>query len=333
MRNATEAGRSLREAPKRQTRNLREAQDTRCHSAAVKFTTIILIKFLGTLTRKVIRSVSVFLRIAGGVPVGNPIFYSNVVALNNETHRDLRLKTLEKPLEFARQSNLVPAIVDEFEYAVGELPIAFLPGVGNPSAVFVTGLRPSENIFITDGGLWNGRYAPAYLRRYPFIVGDVPDGESVLCIDQDFAGFGHGEGVRLFSDSGEIEEPVRKALTLAHSYRESADRTDELCAMLNEMGLFKSVTLDATLPDGEKSSMHGLLVVDEEAFANLAAEDLQKLHEKRFLRAVFFHFASLGAISALARSATDESEKMELAREIEQPKKKKKREAKTPVKH
>lgn len=234
-----------------------------------------------------------------------PLFYHDVVALNSETHRELHLKPLEHPLEFARQANLIPAIIDEFSLAIVDLPIAFLPGERQPVAVFVAGLRPSENLFITEDGLWDGRYVPAYLRRYPFILGDVEDGEPVLCIDQAFEGFDWSEGERLFSDSGEVAEHVHRALTLAVSYRDSAVRTDEFCATLRDMGLLKSVTLDATLPSGEKTSMHGLLVVDEEAFAAIGAEDLHKLHQKGFLGPIHFHLVSLAALPALAQRVGD----------------------------
>lgn len=233
--------------------------------------------------------------------MGKPLFYRDVVALNSETHRDLRLKPLEHPLEFARQANLIPAIIDEFSLAMADLPIAFLPGERQPVAVFVAGLRPSENLFITDDGLWDGRYAPAYLRRYPFILGDVEGGEPLLCVDQAFEGLDWTDGERLFNDSGEIEEHVHRALTLAVSYRDSAERTDRFCAMLRDMGLLKSVTLDATLPSGEKTSMHGLLVVDEEALAAIGPEDLHKLHQDGFLGPIYFHLVSLGTLPTLAQ--------------------------------
>src|SRR5690606_35053869 len=137
---------------------------------------------------------------------------------------------------------------DEFAAAAGEMPIAFVPGADAPAAVFVTGLRPGSNLFIDENGRWSGSYVPAYLRRSPFIIGDVPDGEPILCIDADYDGFGEESGAPLFSEEGPAEA-VTQALTFAQGYKTAADRTDAACAKLKALGLFRSVTLDARLPD------------------------------------------------------------------------------------
>ncbi len=234
--------------------------------------------------------------------MANPLFYQTVVPINSEVHRDLRFSTPEKPLEFAREANLIPALVDEFDHAMNDLPIAFLPGAKQPAAVFVTGLKPGTNVFISEDGLWDGQYAPAYLRRYPFIVGDVVDGDPLLCMDETYEGFSADEGVRFFSTTGESEEPLLNALTIAQSYREAAERTDEYAAMLQDMGLLRAISLDGKTGDGETISVHGLLVLDEEAFDKLSGEQLGKLHAAGFLRATFNHLFSLKAISRLGES-------------------------------
>ena len=171
--------------------------------------------------------------------MSNPLFYKNIVPLNTDIHKNLRLSTPAKPLDFAKEANLIPALVDEFELALDDLPIAFLPSTGAPSAVFVTGLKPGTNVFVSRDGLWDGKYAPAYLRRYPFIVGDVPDGEPILCVDDTYEGLSEKKGEPFFSKAGESEEALVRALTLSQSYKSSADRTDEFAEMLHEMELFQ----------------------------------------------------------------------------------------------
>ncbi|WP_322865053.1 SapC family protein [Aquicoccus sp. G2-2] len=235
--------------------------------------------------------------------MANPLFYNNVVPLNTKTHKNLRLATPKKPLAFAEGANLIPALVDEFEEAVDDLPIAFLPGNGAPAAVFVTGLKPGTNVFVSKEGLWDGKYAPAYLRRYPFIVGDVTDGEPILCVDDTYEGLNESEGDRFFSKTGESEETLMRALTLSQSYKASAERTDQFAKMLHDMELFHSISLDAVMPDGEKTSVHGLMVVDEDALAGLSGDNLQKLNEAGFLKAIYCHLLSLKAISRLGKQS------------------------------
>lgn len=235
--------------------------------------------------------------------MANPLFYNRVVPLNTTAHRDLRLRRLQRPLGFAAGANLIPALVEEFAAAAPFLPIAFLPGADQPAAVFVAGLRPGQNLFVDAEGKWNNGYLPAYLRRYPFIMGDVEDGEPILCIDESFEGFSGKEGeddsVRLFSEAGTAEPELAQALTLAENYRTAALRSDAFCAALHKLKLFRSVALDAKHPDGESTVVHGLLVVDEEAFNALGEAEVGELHRQQFLKPIFAHLVSLAATSRL----------------------------------
>ena len=175
------------------------------------------------------------------------LFYKNVVPLNSETHRDLHLKAVKKPLAFAKEANLIPALVDEFEFAMDDLPIAFLPGKEQPSAVFVAGLEPGSSVFIT--------------------------------------------------------EDVTNALALAQNYRAAADRTDEFAKKLNTLKLLRDIKLDAKMPDGSEKSVHGLQVLDEEAFAALPAKALGELHKAGFLKAIYSHLFSLRSVPKLISGA------------------------------
>lgn len=238
--------------------------------------------------------------------MANPLFYRKVVPLNREVHRDFRLRAPTAPLAYARSAHLIPALVEEFASAMAEMPIAFLPGAAHPTAVFVAGLRPGTNVFVSEKGLWQASYVPAYLRRYPFIIGDVPSAEPVLCIDEEFEGFSKTEGTRLFSESGEPEPTVTKALSLAMSYRAAAERTEAFCALLQKFELFRPVTLDAKLPNGQTTVVHGLLTVNEEAFDALPEKKLLELRKEKFLKPVFAHLFSLKSLSRLTEKiATD----------------------------
>lgn len=230
----------------------------------------------------------------------NPLFYKKVVPLDHVRHRDLRMARKGNVFPFARGANFVPAVVDEFGAAMAHLPIAFLPGAGQPAAVFVLGLEPGSNLFLEADDSWAGRYVPAYLRRYPFIVGDVKGREPLLCVDEADDGLGRKDGERLFSDAGESGPLVKQARDLCANYKRAADRTDEFCATLQKLGLFSSVTLNAQTPDRGNMVVHGLFTVDEAAVDRLGADDVKLLHEKRFLKPIFQHIASLGALAKLA---------------------------------
>lgn len=228
-----------------------------------------------------------------------PLFYRTVVPLDSRRHEALRISRPLRPLDYARDANVIPALVDEFDLAMAEIPIAYLPGKNCPSAVFVTGSSPGTNIYVTDGGLWNGTYVPAYLRRYPFIIGEVSEDDSVLCIDESYDGLGEAEGDRLFSETGVQQDALTNALTLAQSYRDAAIRTEAFCAMLRDFDLLQTATLDTIKPDGAKSVVHGLLIMNEVALAALPSDKLYALHAEGYLKAIYSQIASLRAVSKL----------------------------------
>lgn len=233
--------------------------------------------------------------------MANPLFYEKIVPLDTAAHRDLRLRAIDRPFGFAAGANLIPALVEEFGAAAPFMPIAFLPGADKPAAVFVAGFKPGKNLFVDAAGGWVGGYLPAYLRRYPFIMGDVPSAQPILCVDESFEAIGRSEGTRLFSEAGEAEAALSQALALAEGYRQGALRSDAFCATLQRLHLFRSVTLDAKQPDGELTVVHGLMVVDEDAFNALGDADLRELHAQRYLRPIFEHLASLAVISRLSQ--------------------------------
>lgn len=231
--------------------------------------------------------------------MANPLFYNRVVPLNTEAHRELRLAAVDKPLAFASAANLIPALIEEFAAAAPFMPVAFLPGAERPAAVFVAGLKPGQNLYIDADGKWTAGYLPAYLRRYPFIMGDVPNGDPVLCIDEAFEGFGKRQGERLFSPAGEAMPVISNALGLAENYRVAAKRTDEFSGALQKLKLFRSVTLEAKSPSGESIVVHGLMIVDEAAFDALEDDQLLELHRQKFLKPIIAHLLSLSAVSRL----------------------------------
>lgn len=235
--------------------------------------------------------------------MANPLFYRNVVPLNRDTHRQLRLKSPARPLDYARGAHLIPALLDEFATAAPEIPIAFLPGAAQPTAVFVTGLKPGSNAFVTPEGRWDAAYVPAYIRRYPFIIGNVPNADPVLCIDDRYEGFDEKEGESLFSADGEPSRRIAEALLFANNYQAAATRTDEFTRLLQDLGLFRSVSLDAKLPDGESTTVHGLLVVDETALNALADDKFLELRRAGYLKPIHAHLLSLGIVSKLTGKA------------------------------
>lgn len=229
----------------------------------------------------------------------NPVLYKSVTALNRETHKAVRLKPLPEPLSFGRGTHLLPAVVDEFATAARELPIVFLPEGDLISPVFLLGLRSGHNGFISAEGLWTASYMPAYMRRYPFVLGEVEGRDPVLCFDDSFPGINQTDGEALFKADGSATPFLESAMQFAANFREAGLRTTAFVQKLKGLSLFKSVTMDVKNNKAGQATIHGLLVVDEEKLRALPDATVVDLHKLGILPAIYAHLLSLGGIAAL----------------------------------
>ena len=95
---------------------------------------------------------------------------TNIVLLDNVTHKDLRVRT-GYSVEFGDHVNLALVFPTEFAFVQREYPILFrrYPD-GDPEAVALLGLDKGENLFLDEPG-WNARYVPAVQQRGPFLIG------------------------------------------------------------------------------------------------------------------------------------------------------------------
>ncbi len=226
-----------------------------------------------------------------------PMFYRKIVPLNREAHRGVRLDVGVNRFSFAAEANLVPALAEEFVAAAHHLPIVFVPGIARPSAVFLVGFRPGENRFVEADGRWTGGYIPAFVRRYPFIIGEVAGAEPVVCIDERYCDQACADGEPLFADGADT--PVLQAnIQLMNDYLAAAKRTDALIASVQKLDLFRSVTIDVRAPH-DAQTLHGMLVVDMEKLHTIPDADFLALKNDGHLAAIYAHAGSLAEIVKL----------------------------------
>ncbi|WP_375456604.1 SapC family protein [uncultured Methylobacterium sp.] len=235
-----------------------------------------------------------------------PLFYRSIVPLDRERHREL---TLLEPQEFgfARGSHLVPAVVDEFGPACRHLPILFLPESLGPTPVFLTGFRPGASALVDAQGTWTGRYLPAYLRRYPFILGEVDGADPLICFDDTSgllaappteAAADSGDGWRPLFEAGCGDSPVlAERIRLVIDYAAAARRTASLGRLLQDLALLRPLTIERRDPaSGESHALHGVLGIDEAALAALPEAGFARLREGGWLSAIYAHLVSLQSI-------------------------------------
>ena len=228
----------------------------------------------------------------------SPLFYGAPAPLDRERHKDMRLDR-DKGLHFAGTAQFIPALHEEFAEACRSLPVLFLPGAGAPAPVFLCGMEAGENRFVDTEGVWTGAYVPAYLRRYPFILGEVENEDAIICIDEGAAVLSRETGERLFTDDAKETETLTNAIALTNEYFAASKRTEALVSQITALGLLQPIAVQTRDAAGAARSIQGLLAVDERRLAELSDEDFLALRRTGALPALYAHLMSLAQIERL----------------------------------
>jgi len=233
------------------------------------------------------------------------LFYDNPIALNSETHRNLKIKPSGEGLKFSRKTNSVLLAGVEFPEACKHFPIVFAKITDQlvlPMAML--GFRDMENLFVDAGGQWTSEYVPAYIRRYPFMLAKAGAGPQLtVCIDESYPGFGADEGQPLFDAKGESTDYLKGVLAFLQDYQAQLERTDIFLKTLRELELLKDVAANVNLPGGERFSIAGLMMVDERKLQALPEAQILRLFRSGELAWVYSHLLSISNFGRLPGKA------------------------------
>ncbi|MGD8350448.1 MAG: SapC family protein, partial [Gammaproteobacteria bacterium] len=95
------------------------------------------------------------------------LFYKEAIPVSKEQHAAYSIDTTQD-YRFASAVNSVPLTAAEFPFAARDFVIVFAgPEIPMPAAIL--GVQQDKNLFVAEDGHWQGRYIPAFVRRYPFV--------------------------------------------------------------------------------------------------------------------------------------------------------------------
>ena len=145
--------------------------------------------------------------------MSNPPMYGDLVPLDREAHKNLKLDTVQPVVSRVADQNSVFLAAVEFADACKEFPVVFVragePGPDGKQPIAplaVLGLKPGSNLFV-EGDKWTANYVPAYVRRYPFAMARL-DGNAnnlAVCFDRKWPAFNDATGEALFKDGQPTE--------------------------------------------------------------------------------------------------------------------------------
>lgn len=237
------------------------------------------------------------------------LYYDSLVALNRDSHKNLRIKPAEAPFSFAKEVSSVPLAAAEFALAAHEYPVVFAgESLEKVAPVALLGIGQGQNTYVDEDGNWGDAYRPAFIRQYPFVLADTGKEDLTVCIDENFEGLNEDEGEALFNDDGSESDMLKRALEFLRDYRVQMQRTADFTKKLVELELLTPRTVQIRKADGKQINLQGMFVVDENKLRELSDEDALGLFRTGGMAAIYAHLMSVRNLTRLNKRANESAE-------------------------
>lgn len=235
-----------------------------------------------------------------------PLGYRKLVPLNREAHAAFGVARQSQ--HWCAKLNAVHLNAAEFASAAAHYPIAFArdEDSGEFLPMAVLGLRTGENLFVGADGQWRElSYVPAYVRRYPFCIAEIPNREGhapqrLVCVEDGQLVAG---GERIFDAEGKPTPLWDNTQRLLEAIEASRQQTRVLCKRLESLGLFTPFEALALPRAGQRMRLQGLFRIDEEKMNAIPGKDLRLMLRKGELKAAYAHLISLENFATLMQLA------------------------------
>ena len=231
------------------------------------------------------------------------LFYIRPARLNRIEHAKLRFTALTN-FEFARKVTSVPLMAVEFPLACRQYPIIFVQTPdGAVVAQAVLSLTEGVNSFVNDKGQWTATYVPAFIRRYPFVLAEIPGkpDDFDVAFDEGSGCFHPKKGEPLFDDHGAPTKLLQSQIDFLKQFHAEHQRTKKVLETLKSDGLLIPYNVDIVRgSDKAQFSVRNALVVDETKLVELPTEKITSYLKSGMLGMIYAHLISLQSFLAVA---------------------------------
>ena len=228
-----------------------------------------------------------------------PMLYNELQAVNLGQHGQMKLRKVQTSAHVAK-AHAIPATVDEFALLLRHYPIVFSTG-DNPIPLALMGLHEGVNVFLDDEGMLRDPkvYAPAYLRRYPFLLARLkPDSDELsLCFDPTAGAIGDFDDGQPLFEGDQPSQAVKDVLSFCEQFETAGQRTTLFMDELKKAGLLMDGEVSIQAEGSEKPFVYrGFQMVDEEKLREMRGDELRRLNQNGMLPLIFAHLFSLSMI-------------------------------------
>jgi len=208
--------------------------------------------------------------------------------------------------DFITHMNSSPLLATEIAFAATEFPVIFSATAteGEYLPLAVMGLKDGQNLLLNDKNTLTTRYVPAFIRRYPFVLGGSKDSEMMaLCIDEDSKYFSQdgSKGTRLFQDDGSHSDFLKDVVEFLKDYQYRAEMTRAFTKKLHELDLLEPMSANISFKSKEDANINlsGFFVVKREKLKTISDADALDLFKKDGLELIYAHIQSLSNFNRL----------------------------------
>lgn len=225
---------------------------------------------------------------------------TNHALLDNITHKDLKVLPGYRPGE-GFDFSTARVFPMEFSELQVEYPIVLTRNkeTGHFEPVVLLGLSKGENLFLAPHG-WDARYIPLAVERQPFLIGfqetmdsGIPQRQPVVHIDMDHPKVSMTEGEPVFLPHGGESPLLERISSVLMAIHQGNEINQVFSKLLVGLDLVESSTMEFTLANGEKHTLAGLHIINEERLTALNGDALEALHQKGFLQCIYMMLASM----------------------------------------
>jgi hypothetical protein len=221
---------------------------------------------------------------------------TNVVVLNSELHRSLRVFGEPSAL-YGDSQRFVQVIITEFPHLVLQYPILFSKDAdtGTFYCGVMLGFDEGENLFLKEGKGYEG-YRPLNLQRLPFYTHG-----SELAIDMDHPRVNADGGVALFTDSGATTAYLESIMSAFRDLRPGIEMTKQFIATLMKLKLVEQIDITVEFDDASTRDLMGLYTINQDMLRKLADADIVDLFRRGYLQLIYLMITSLKQVALLAK--------------------------------
>jgi hypothetical protein len=223
----------------------------------------------------------------------------NIKILNKKEHQSLKY-TPVTDFSFAKSLTIIPITYSEVKHLCCLYPVVITEIDGNDTLAIITGLK-DHNIAIDENGKFRGKYIPAYLRKYPFIlVNDTENEKLLLGLKDDADCFDNDEGEALYDAQGNVMPLVENIMSLLKNFESEIQITKNILTKFKEQHLLEPSQIKVNLDDTEHT-IGGFSVIDKELFLTLEDQFLADAVKNGWTEFIELHRLSLNNLSILTK--------------------------------